>query len=243
MSRILIYDLETGPNLAYTWGKYQQDVLEFEKEWQLLSVAYKWLGEKEVHAFGGDKFTEEILVTRLHQLFSEADIVIAHNGDNFDQRMANAKFIEYGLTPPEPYKSIDTKKVAKKYFRFNSNKLDDLGRVLGLGRKIQTGGFSLWMGCLMGDQKSWDKMLRYNKQDVKLLEKIYLKLRPWIDNHPGINIIDNIIDGCPKCGSRKLHRRGVRHTKVATTQRFQCQKCGGWSHSRLSTRSGVEIVN
>lgn len=244
MAKILIYDIETSPNLAYVWGKWQQDVIAFKSEWELLSWSAKWLGEKQIIAVGRDNFSEEILVRRLHQLFDEADVVIAHNGDQFDQKMMNAKFIQFGLTPPSPYRSIDTKKVAKRYFRFNSNKLDDLGALLGLGRKVQTGGFSLWLGCMNNDKKAWAKMLRYNKQDVVLLEKIYLKLRPWIDNHPGVNIIDGINDGCPKCGAKKMHKRGTRKiNKTTTVQRFQCQSCGGWSQGRITDRSMVQYVN
>lgn len=243
MARILVYDIETSPNLGFVWGKWQQNVIAFESEWELLSFSYKWLGEKEVIAVGRDKFSEEVLVARLHSLFSEADIVIAHNGDKFDQRMANAKFIQFGMTPPSPYKSIDTLKVARKYFRFNSNKLDDLGKLFKVGQKVNTGGFDLWLGCMNNDPKAWKKMLQYNKQDVILLEKVYYKLRPWMDNHPGINLLDGKTDGCPKCGSLKLIKRGTRYTKVSISQRFKCSKCGGWSHSRQSLRSDVKYVN
>jgi hypothetical protein len=47
--RVLLYDIETFPNEAYVWGKYDQNVIAFKKEWEMASFAYKWLGEKEVH--------------------------------------------------------------------------------------------------------------------------------------------------------------------------------------------------
>lgn len=242
-AKFLFYDLETGPNLAYVWGKYQQDVIAFKEEWELLSFSYKWLGEKETYAIGRNTHTEEELVKVLHGLFDTADTVIAHNGDSFDQKMANAKFIQFGLTPPSPYRSIDTKKVAKRYFRFTSNKLDDLGSRLGLGRKVETGGFSLWLGCMAGDEKAWKKMLRYNKQDTKLLERIYLKFRPWIENHPAINILEGV-DGCPKCGSNKLEKRGTRKVnKTSTVQRYRCKNCGGWCQSRQNIQANITYVN
>jgi len=242
--KILVFDIETTPNLGYVWGKWQQDVIEYQSEWTMLCFAYKWLGEKKTIAVGQNKFSEEILVRRLHSLFEEADIIIAHNGNSFDVKMCNAKFIEFGLDPPSFYKSIDTKLVAKKYFRFNSNKLDDLGRILGLGRKIQTGGFELWKGCMEGNRAAWAKMLKYNTQDVLLLEKVYLKLRPWIDNHPAINLlVDNLVDGCPKCGG-ELHKRGTRkYNKTTVVQRYKCTKCGGWSQARKSESVPVKVVN
>lgn len=243
-AKILVFDIETTPNLGYVWGKYEQNVLEYQQEWTMLCFAYKWLGERKTIAVGQNKFSEEILVRRLHSLFEEADVVIAHNGNSFDVKMCNAKFIEFGLDPPSFYKTIDTKLVAKRYFRFNSNKLDDLGIKLGLGRKLQTGGFELWMGCMRGDKAAWAKMLKYNIQDVVLLEKIYLKMRPWMDNHPAMNVLLDKPDACPKCGGGPLHRRGSRkYNKTTVVQRFQCQNCGGWCQSRTTERVPTQYVN
>jgi len=243
--KVLLYDLETGPNLGYVWGKWEQNVIEFAQEWELLCFAFKWLGKNAITAYAQDTMTEEELVGQLHELIDEADVVIAHNGDRFDQRMANAKFIEFGMDPPSPYRSIDTKKVAARYFRFTSNKLDDLGEKLGVGRKDNVGGFATWLACMEGDQKAWNRMKKYNKQDVALLEDVYLKLRPWIENHPPMNILKDSITACPKCGEEdNLHKRGTRKlNKTTTVQRYQCQSCGGWCQSRHSQKSNVEFVN
>lgn len=244
MSKILLYDIETTPNLAWVWGKYEQNVIAYKSQWEMLCFAYKWLDETAVHVSTVRKLGEKGVVSLLRELFDEADIVIAHNGDNFDQRMANAKFIEFGLDPPSPYKSVDTKKVAKRYFRFNSNKLDDLGELLHLGRKTDTGGFDLWLGCMRGDSKSWQLMKDYNKQDVLLLEKVYLKLRPWVDNHPAMNVIDGRPEACPKCGGTRLQSRGTRKTtKVNTYRRYQCMGCGGWCSSRTPEHANVLYTN
>jgi hypothetical protein len=231
--RVLVYDIETGPNLGYVWQKYQTDVIAFKEDWELLSFAFKWLGDKKTIAYGRNHYTEEELTLMLYNLFNEADVVIAHNGDNFDQRMANVKFIQYGLTPPAPYKSIDTKKIAKRYFRFTSNKLDDLGKFLGLGRKVQTGGFELWLGCMEGDKASWSKMLRYNKQDVQLLESIYMRLRPWAESHPPMGLMDGQPDACEVCGYADLERRGYRYTQKRKYARLCCKKCGHWQKGEL----------
>jgi hypothetical protein len=236
MSKILLFDLETTPNLGYIWGKYEQDVLEFTRDWYILTFAYKWLGEKTTHAYALTDFktykkepeNDRELVQKLWTLFDEADIIIAHNGDEFDIKKAQAKFVQHQLPPPTPFKTIDTKKIAKRYFKFDSNKLDDLGGYLNLGHKIQTGGFELWKGCMKGEKKAWKKMVRYNKQDVVLLEKVYLTLRPWTDNHPNLNLL-NETQGCPVCGGTHLQRRGYRLTRSSKFIRYQCQDCGAWS--------------
>lgn len=231
--KILLFDIETTPNLGYTWQKYDQNVLAFQREWQLLSFAYKWLGEKEVHCVANRSLTtkgDRTITKQLWKLFDEADILIAHNGDSFDVKKAKAKFIEHGLVPPSPSATIDTKKLAKNNFKFNSNSLNDLGKILGLGEKLSTGGFELWLGCMAGDEKAWAKMIRYNKQDVVLLEKVYLKLRGWARTSP----IHAYVDGtdCPKCGSDRMKKRGFVYLTSGIYQAHQCKSCGGTSRSR-----------
>lgn len=252
-ARILLYDVETAPNLGWIWGKYEQDVIEYVKQTKMLCFSWKWLDEKTTHVvalpdfektYKKDPDDDFMVMSKLWLLFNEADVVIAHNGDRFDQKVSNARFMEHGFEPPSPYRTIDTLKTARRYFKFNSNKLDDLGSFLKVGHKLQTGGFSLWRGCIQGDMKSWNTMKRYNKQDVVLLEKVYLKLRPWMDNHPALNVLDGRPEACPKCLGGPLVKRGtIKVNKTTTVQRYACTNCGGWSQSRKSEKSDVLYVN
>lgn len=242
MSRTLVFDIETSPNLSYIWGKWEQNSLHVEQEWHMLCFAYKWLGEKNTHVialpdfkrYKKDPTNDKDVVSALYELFNEADVVIAHNGDKFDQRKTNARFLAHDMKPPEPYASIDTLKIARKYFALDSNKLDDLGDYLKVGRKKQTGGFELWLGCMRGDKKAWKKMLDYNKQDVVLLEKVYLKLRPWATNHPALNVLEDRPNSCPKCGGTRMHK-GMKYKATNTNlyQYYRCQDCGGMAKSRV----------
>lgn len=233
--RIVLFDIETAPNLGYTWGKWEQNVIEFTRSWYLLSFAVKTLGDKRVKTyalpdypgFKRDKENDKALTKELWKMMNEADIVVAHNGDNFDIKKANARFICHGLEPPAPYKTIDTLKVARRHFKFDSNKLDELGAYLKLGRKLPHTGFHLWKGCMTGDDKSWRLMRRYNARDVELLEKVYLKLRPWMTNHPNLNLYTDG-SGCPSCKSNNIQRRGVSVKQNGKRFRFQCQSCASW---------------
>lgn len=225
-----MFDIETSPNVGYTWGKWEQNVIEFKKQWELLSVAYKWLGEKQVSCVARPHFkdvTERSIVQALWKLFDEADVIVAHNGDSFDIKKSKAKFVEHGMLPPSTYKTVDTKKIAKSQFNFNSNSLNDLGQVLKLGKKLETGGFQMWLDCIAGNKKAWSKMIAYNKQDVVLLEKVYLRLRAWQSSHPNISLLEDT-EGCPVCTSAKTQRRGFSICQKTKKQRFQCQDCGHW---------------
>ena len=241
--KILLMDLETSPNLGWIWGKYEQDVLAYEKEWRILCFAYKWLDKRGIvaHAlpdfplfYKKDTENDAGVVQKLWELLDEADIVIAHNGDQFDIKKSNARFLAHGMAPPSPYKTIDTLKLSRKHFRFNSNKLNDLAVHLGIGKKVETGGFKLWKGCMDGDLTSWKKMVKYNKQDVQLLEDVYLVLRPWSTTHPNLNLLQKTTHDCPICGEDALQKRGFNITRTCKYQRYQCQSCGGWSQSRTS---------
>jgi RNase_H superfamily len=246
--RVLLWDIENSPNLAWVWGKYDQDVVKFEQEWHLLSVAWKWRGEKKTHVLGLDDFPsayrkdptdDYYLAWEAHQLLDEADVVIAHNGDRFDTRKTQARLLIHGFDPPSPFRSVDTLKVAKQHFMFNSNKLGDLGETLGLGEKVDTGGFKLWLGCMRGDPKAWALMKKYNRQDVVLLEKVYERMLPWINNHPNMALIGDRPESCPKCFSEAgmIIRGYHKYHGVTKARVFQCRGCGGYSHHRLSEPS------
>ncbi len=230
--RILLFDIETFPNVSYTWqGKYEVDVIAFKEEWTMASFAYKYLDEKKIVCVSRRQFddkTDKSVVSALYDVMSSADILVAHNGDQFDVKKTHARFIFHGLSPLKPPTTIDTKKIAKRYFSFNSNSLNDLGVHLGLGKKVKHSGFELWEGCMKGCQKSWDLMEKYNKGDVALLEKVYKVFLPWIQNHPGLTK-----DGCSNCSGNNCVKRGFKLSKAGRRQIWQCLDCGAWHSGQL----------
>lgn len=227
-AKILFFDIETSPNIGYTWEKYDQNVIAFKKEWELLSFAWKYHGSKKVEVLSQKTYSEGALVKALHSLLRSADIIVAHNGDEFDIKKAKAKFVEFGLAPIPRKPSVDTKKVAQSNFKLNSNSLNDIGKLLKIGQKAETGGFGLWLDCMAGKKKAWKKMEEYNKQDVILLEKVYDKLSPWMHNHPSVALLNGDKEGCPTCGSSNVVKRGLRANHAGLRQQMYCIKCRGW---------------
>lgn len=243
--RILVFDIETSPLKVYSWTTYQQNwnAIKVIEDWHVLCFAYKWLGEKKTtvktlrdyKGYNPNKPNDKALMQDMRALLHEADIVVAHNGDKFDIKKVNRRMIIHHISPPSPYRTIDTLKVIRKVSSGTSNRLDALGEELGLGRKVQHNGFELWEGCMEGDDKSWDLMIKYNKQDVDLLEAVYLELRPWISNHPNFNAFSGE-DACPACGSFNLLKEGIRVTQTGQYQRYSCKDCGKWHQGeKLST--------
>lgn len=173
----------------------------------------------------------------LWKLLDEADIVITHNGKRFDIPKINSRFLIHSLPPPSPYKQIDTKEVSSKQFGFSSNKLDALAIYFGYNRKLDT-DFSLWEKCLKGDKESLDYMLVYNKQDVVVLENVYLKLRPYIKGHPNFGIYYDIeANQCGHCGSTSLIATGSYYTNVSKFSTYRCSECGSISRKRSNESS------
>ncbi|MFP5260998.1 MAG: ribonuclease H-like domain-containing protein [Blastocatellia bacterium] len=239
--KILLFDEETAPSLGHYFDLWKEgNIVDTVKDCYMLCFAYKWLGDKKVSSYALPDFKgykpgsedDKELIKKLWELFNEADVLVAHNGDKFDIRKANARFAYYNLPPPSPYKTIDTLKVAKRYFNFTSNKLDSLGKHLGYGSKLVHTGFNLWRGCMSGDPNAWKHMIEYNKRDVVLLEKIYLHFRPWIQNHPNISILMNMPNGCPGCGSKNLTKMGTDLTQSGRVQQYQCKACKKWSRGK-----------
>jgi len=244
-AKILFFDVETSPSLGYVWQKWETNVIEFKQEWDILSFAFKWQGDRAVHVQSQRAQSETSVLKKLWKVLDAADVVVAHNGKSFDVKKTNARFISVGMPPPSPYKLVDTKIEAKKYFNFSSNSLNDLGKQFKLGKKVSHTGFEMWLGCMNGESASWDLMEKYNKQDVVLLEAVYNKLLPWMDTHPNVSHIVGRPEGCPKCGSKHLQARGKVRTKTQVYRSFQCQSCGGWCRARLAEKDVVKpkVVN
>ena len=143
LAKILYLDIETSPNVGYTWGKWDQNVIEFIQEWRLLGMCYMWEHEgkvKDVYPKNVTKYDyrdDRELVARVWDLLDEADFVVAHNGDKFDLKKLNARFVAHDMGAPTPYISIDTLKMARSAFQFNANNLDALGQHLKLGKKVK----------------------------------------------------------------------------------------------------------
>lgn len=246
MSKIILYDLETSRTGVEGYGnRWDFKVVKFIKQSELMCYSWKELGEKHVHFVSRYDFkTYHDFVQSLQELLDSADVTIAHNGGSFDDKMANRFFVTEGLLPPRPRKTIDTKREAKRWFRFESNSLDDLGQFLGLGRKESIGYADLEDDYMSGNpSKKTVKLLKqYNDQDVNLLEAIYLRMRPFMASHPNLGDIHQRDGVCPKCGSDNLHKRGFNNKRNGTTQRYQCQNCYGWC-SEASLKKIGRVVN
>lgn len=231
---MLFVDIETAPYLIRSWGTYETDALEIVEEVRVLSLGYRWHGDKTTYVVGLDRYTEVELLWIFNQLLNLADIVVAHNGDRFDIPMLKGRMLKHGFPPVTPFRTIDTLQIARRQFKLPSNRLDALGSYLGLGNKVEHEGYGLWKKVLAGDKDAWARMKVYNARDVDLLHDVYHKLRPWMPNHPasgpmldvGVSIDDK---ECRVCGGTDLVARGYWRTATQTKQKCYCKECEAWT--------------
>ena len=237
-ARILFYDIECKPLTVHTWGLRDQFIAinQIKEDPAVIGVGAMWLGDKRAKFYGLDTLSREEMLTRAHELLDQADLAIGYNSQGFDAPWLHAEFAKEGMAPPSPFKHVDLFKAARKAFRLPSYKLQYVSGWLGVGSKIETGGFGLWERCMAGDEKAWRLMNRYCRQDVELLPALYHRLRPWISNHPNLALYGEGSDrpSCERCGSQNLHARGWAVTTTRRYQRYQCQACGGWTRDNTA---------
>lgn len=246
--KVLLFDIETSPILAHVWGLWDNNVAlnQIDSDWHVLSWSAKWLDEPASKTMYMDQRDEKNIeddsriLKAIWKLLDEADVIITQNGNRFDTKKLNARFILNGMQPPSSYKKIDTLVIAKKHFAFTSNKLeymtDKLCTKFKKSKHKKFSGFELWSECLKGNIEAWKEMEVYNKRDVLSLEELYKKLIPW-DNGVNFNLYHNELEHTCKCGSTELAKNGFFYTNVGKYQRYKCKSCGSETRDRKNLLS------
>lgn len=181
--RRLFFDIEVSANLVFSWGLGNKVCItpdHLVQERAIICICWKWEGETEVKSMEWDNGDDKAILTKFTKIIDSADEVIGQNSDSFDIKWLRTRCIYHGLPISRKFNSIDTLKMARHGFRFNSNKLDYMGQFLGLGKKMKT-DYSLWKDIMLkNDKKAMNTMVDYCKQDVRLLEQVYDKLKEYV---------------------------------------------------------------
>ena len=229
----LFLDIESSPNIGFFWQsgfKLNIGPQNILKERAIICICYKWEEDKETHALTWDKKQgDKKMLQEFVKVLNQADELVGHNGDKFDLAYIRTRCLYHGIELQPNFTTIDTLKIARSKFKFNSNKLDYIARFLGLGKKIKT-DFDLWKDiALHNDQKALDKMVKYCKMDVILLEQVYNQLKSHTQSktHYGV-IFGGDRGSCPECGadSEDLIRHMNRITASGIKKIiYKCKVC------------------
>jgi len=232
MKRLFI-DIETSPNIVLSWRTgYKINITHDSilQERAIICACWKWEGQDKVHHSQWIRGNDENVVKAVVKVMLEADEIVGHNGDRFDVPWINTRALMLGLPPVPQWKTVDTLKIAKKHFYFNSNKLDYIASVL-LGTKKDKTEFDMWKAILLNNSETaMKRMVKYCKKDTALLEKVYQKLVPYATpkSHVGA-LYGEERWVCPWTGSDNVIKSKTRTTSRGTVQhQMQSKETGGY---------------
>ena len=227
----LIWDIETSPNIGLFWrAGYRLSIQPnaILQERAIICICYKWEGQKKVHSLKWDKGCDKRMLEKFLEVAEKADELVAHNGDKFDIKWFNTRCLIHGLKPPPIYKTVDTLVIARRRFYFNSNRLDYLGTLLFGSGKIRT-SFDLWKNILLDNcPKAMKEMVKYCKEDVRLLERVWQTLEAYHRPKTHVGVLNGAEKWtCPYTGSHNV----VKSKTVVST-------AGTISHQMKNVETG-----
>ncbi len=244
----LFFDIETSYCQGWFWKPQYKTSISYEqviKDAAIICICYKWQGSDKIYSLKWDKGDDKSMIEKFIKVLVEADEIVGHNSDKFDLRWVRTRCLIHGCTSLPEFKSIDTLKVSRSKFHFPSNRLDAIGKYLGFGGKIDTGGIELWHDIIQRNStKAMSEMITYCKRDVELLEKVYLKLEGFT---PQKTHIGKLTGGngcsCPRCGSNTTHvnARRVSSTGIKTVK-MVCRDCKRYFTVNLSTYNACRSI-
>lgn len=175
-ANILYFDLEISKSLYFNYGArvpsgfMNTDDLYRERYiicWSASYVGSNTIWSDCVTTKEARNWDDKRILGRLQELMDSADILAGHNVDKFDVKHANTRFLLNKIEPVVHKKTLDTLKIARGKFAFESNKLDFISQRLGLRPKDDIRN-SDWIKIVTtGDEATLKKVNRYCKGDVR----------------------------------------------------------------------------
>jgi DNA polymerase III epsilon subunit-like protein len=237
--QILYWDIETSSiDIKYRTYDLSVKIKRFdpetiERDWTMLSVAWAFNDEpvKCIGVSPKNPLNDYEIVRQFREVLNQADYIVGHNMDAFDLKKFNTRAAFYGLDPIGQKQSIDTLKIARKYFKFTSNTLRYIAKFYNVHEKDNSPD---WNACLEGDADALAYMRQYNKQDVEVTRQVYYKMRAWHHMHPNLNVKNPVKDAagnkvegiCPSCLSPNTIKDGHAYTKETKRKKWICRDCG-----------------
>lgn len=242
----LFFDIETGYYLVRMWhigkvGYVSPEQIKEEK--QIFCICYKWQGDDTVYSLDF-RMGEKEMLKEFIKVMGQAQECVAHNGDNFDIKEIRTRAIYHGLLMYPRYRSLDTLKKARSYFRFASNKLDYIGKYLNVGGKMEHEGLPMWIKIQeQNDMDSLEKMIEYCKRDVIVLEDAYTVMAPFVDHNNNFAVLTGGERWeCPECASANVEMFRTYTTPMGVIRReMRCNNCK--KQYKISNKTYMQMLS
>lgn len=214
-------------------------------EWpRTICGAWGWYGVKRTEFASEWGDGREAMLRRMWDAYDQADVVYGHNVDRFDTKNLNAEWLVLGLSPPSPFKILDTLKEARKTFGFESNTLASLTERLDVETKTDKYSIEVARDACAGHKPSQRRIKAYNVGDRVASEAFVNRLRGWIPSHPH-DLVGRIDDRptCNQCWGDNLEPNGIKLAQQITYKLYRCRDCGanvqGTRHARIGITRGA----
>lgn len=241
--KILFYDIETTPLLAYIWRPGKQFVghKQLHKDvnmHNIICITYCWNDGKKAKALVWDHETKDCskIVAEFDELVKQADITIGKNSDRFDVKHINTQRMLHNLQPFPEWSDTkdDLEKQMRKYFALPSQSLDYISAQLGYGGKIRM-EFQDWIDIMEDTKgrgkKALKKMVKYGLKDIVDTRAVWSRLEKYFK--PRFNMATHLGDVvCVHCGSKNIYESYVRVAGKSKYQIYRCKDHGGYAGCR-----------
>ena len=220
--KILIYDIETAPCLGWFWrtGKTSIGAHQIIRPGKIICISYRfsnwpegkvknlrWKSKKRDNRFS-IPFTDKDMVIKFYDIAEKADILVGHNGDNFDRKTINARLAYYRHPTLQHHMTEDTLKQSRLQFNLPSQRLDFLCKYFNIPGKLAT-STGLWQRVVFdGNKSDLNQMVDYCDQDVLILNSLYDRIWPYVKHRLNIGVFNNTTSSCPQCGSKDRENKG-----------------------------------
>lgn len=243
-----IFDVETLPLKieGHLWAIHDQYIPHtmIKDSWRMLGWAGKYLTDSKVYsqvmtpkeALARDS---QRVVQTARDFLDSLDIVIWHNGTEFDAKIMNSELAYYRMAPLH-YRGIDTLQIIRSTFKLPSYKLDYVNDYFGISRKIHNDGQVLWDKCLKGDKKSLEEMKIYNQGDIVANEDLFWTIQPYAKGLPNFSTYKTELkEKTCNCGGKYIQDKAhpYWYTNLSKFERFVCSNCGSVSRGRKTLLS------
>jgi hypothetical protein len=187
-ANILYIDLEISKSLYYSYGaKVHSKYLRAEDRvhgYYVICWSASYLGSDKVFSECIDSKSamhqdDSKILKKLRDLMYSTDIIAGHNVDAYDIKRANTRFLLNGIAPVIDKKTVDTLRVARSKFAFESNRLGEICKELGLRDKDDITDADWQKIVRTGDKKTLKKVSDYCVGDVTNGKALLEKLLPY----------------------------------------------------------------
>ena len=240
----LFFDIEKSHFLVKTfqvgkvrWINFNQIV----KHSEVICISYKWQYEDEVHSLDW-RMGQRKMLKEFVKVMGQADELVGHNIDNYDIKELRTACVAHGVLMFPNYRTLDTLKKSRSFFRFSSNKLDYISKHLTGEGKMEHEGEELWFKVEEGDEQALERMIQYCETDVIRNEDAFHILSPFITHNNNFAVLTGGSKfDCPECGSDNVEMYRTYSTPTGIIKRnMKCSNCK--KQYRISNRNYMSYL-